>query len=152
LAYRAQYSQPVVDAFCAWVHEQRQDPGRLPSDPLTKALAYAHEREGPLRVFLSDPAVPIDTNHLERALRVIPMGRRNWHFCWSGAGARHVGTIQSLLTTCLLQGINPYTYLVDVLQRIGEHPASEVIALTPRMWKERFAAAPLTSDLQCHGR
>ncbi|MDZ7787028.1 MAG: IS66 family transposase [Halofilum sp. (in: g-proteobacteria)] len=151
LAYRAEHSRAVVDAFFAWVHEQRQDPGRLPSDPFTKALAYAHEREGPLRVFLSDPAVAIDTNHLERALRVIPMGRKNWHFCWSEAGARHVGTIQSLLTTCRLQGINPYTYLVDVLQRIAEHPASDVIALTPRVWKERFADAPLGSDVLRHG-
>jgi len=152
LAYRAEHSKPVVDALFAWVHEQRQDPGRLPRDPFTKALAYAHEREGALRVFLSDPAVPIDTNHLERALRVIPMGRRNWQFCWTEAGARHVGTIQSLLTTCRLQGINPYTYLVDVLQRIGEHPASDVIALTPRVWAERFAGAPLTSDVLRHER
>lgn len=151
LAYRTEHSKPLVDAFFAWIHEQRQDPGRLPSDPFTKALAYAHEREGALRVFLSEPAVPIDTNHLERALRVIPMGRRNWHFCWTEAGARHVATLQSLLTTCRVQGINPYTYLVDVLQRIGEHPAHDVIALTPRVWKERFAAAPLTSDLQCYG-
>ncbi|TQE93133.1 MAG: transposase domain-containing protein, partial [Spiribacter salinus] len=67
------------------------------------------------------------------------------------AGARHVGTLQSLLTTCRLKGINPYTYLVDVLQRIAEHPASDVVALTPRLWKERFAAAPLTSDLLRHG-
>ena len=151
LAYRAEHSKPVVDAFFAWVFDQRQDPGRLPTDPFTRALAYAHEREGALRVFLSDPAVAIDTNHLERALRVIPMGRKNWHFCWSEAGAHHVGTLQSLLTTCRLQGINPYTYLVDVLQRIGEHPASDVIALTPRVWKQRFAGAPLSSDLLPHG-
>ena len=152
LAYRAEHSKPVVDTFFGWVYEQRQDPGRLPSAPLTKALAYVHQREGALRVFLSDPAVPIDTNHLERALRVIPMGRRNWLFCWTEVGAEHVGTLQSLLTTCRLHGINPYTYLVDVLQRIGEHPASDVIALTPRAWKQRFAHAPLTSDLERHGR
>jgi Transposase IS66 family len=47
----------------------------LPSNPLTKALAYARERRGGLEVFLTDPEVPIDTNHLERALRAIPMGR-----------------------------------------------------------------------------
>lgn len=151
-AYRAAHSRPVVDAFFEWVYEQRQDPARLPSDPLTRALAYAHEREGALRVFLDDPAVPIDTNHLERALRVIPMGRKNWNFCWSEVGARHVATLQSLLTTCRLQGVDPYTYLVDVLQRISCHPAADVIELTPRLWKERFAATPLTSDVMCHDR
>ncbi|WP_220783857.1 IS66 family transposase, partial [Shewanella sairae] len=74
-------------------------------------------------VFLSDPAVPIDTNHLERALRVIPMGRKNHLFCWTELGAEQLGMLQSLLVTCRLQGINPYTYLVDVLQRVGQHPA-----------------------------
>ena len=39
--------------------------GLLPSQPFTKALAYAAEREGALRVYLSDASVAIDTNHLE---------------------------------------------------------------------------------------
>ncbi|MFV8836712.1 IS66 family transposase [Aquisalimonas sp. APHAB1-3] len=150
LAFRAEHARPRVDAFFAWVWEQRQREDLLPSNPLAKALAYAHEREGPLRVFLGDAAVPIDTNHLERALRVIPMGRKNWNFCWTELGARHVGTLQSLLTTCRLQGVNPHTYLVDVLQRISRHPARDIIALTPRVWKERFAHDPLTSDVERH--
>jgi len=49
--------------------------------------------------------------------------------------------------TCKLQGDNPYTYLVDVLQRISEHPASQVIDLTPRVWKEKFSHDPMKSDL-----
>jgi len=87
------------------------------------------------------------TNHLERALRVIPMGRRNWLFTWTELGAKHVGIVQSLLTTCRLHEINPYDYLVDVLQRVGSHPASRVSELTPRLWKQRFASNPLRSDL-----
>jgi hypothetical protein len=75
------------------------------------------------------------------------MGRRNWLFCWSEVGAAWVATIQSLLVTCRLQGVDPYTYLVDVLQRVGDHPASEVIELTPRRWKERFADQPLRSEV-----
>jgi hypothetical protein len=63
----------------------------------------------------------MDTNHLERALRVIP-----------------------------LHGVNPYHYLVDVLQRVAPHPAKDVIDLTPRVWKDKFADTPLTSDLQQH--
>jgi hypothetical protein len=98
-------------------------------------------------VFLEDPDVPLGTNHLERALRPIPMGRRNWLFCWSELGAAHVGVIQSLISTCKLQDVDPYAYLVDVLQRVDVHPANDVIALTPRLWKEKFAANPMRSDL-----
>ena len=109
-------------------------------------------RTDPLKVYLSDPDVPIDTNHLERALRPIPMGRKNWLFCWTELGAQQVGIIQSLLVTCKLHGVNPHIYLVDVLQRISQHPASRVIELTPRVWKEKFADSPLRSDLDHRDR
>jgi len=58
-----------------------------------------------------------------------------------------VGIVQSLLATCRLHDINPYDYLVDVLQRVGQHSASHVEELTPRQWKQRFAASPLRSML-----
>ena len=123
LEYRSGHALPVVDAFFGWCHDQRQRLDLVNSAPLAKALVYADGRQAQLRVYLGDPDVPIDTNHLERALRVIPMGRKNWLFCWTEVGARHVGIIQSLLTTCRLQGVDPYAYLVDVLQRVSLHPA-----------------------------
>jgi len=58
-----------------------------------------------------------------------------------------VGAIQSLVVTCQLQGVGCYPYLVDVLQRVDRHPASRVIELTPRVWKELYAENPLRSDL-----
>jgi transposase len=146
-AWRMEHSVPIVDAFFAWVSQQRQRPELLPSNPFTKALVYVHEREASLRVFLNNPGVAIDTNHLERALRVIPMGRKNHLFCWSELGAEQLGMLQSLVVTCRLHGINPYDYLVDVLQRVSRHPARDVAALTPRCWKARFAANPLRSDV-----
>ena len=66
------------------------------------------------------------------------------------SAARRVGIIQSLLVTCRLHGVDPYTYLVDVLQRISEHPAKRVRELTPRMWKSLFAHDPLPSALGHH--
>jgi hypothetical protein len=101
----------------------------------------------PLTVYLTDPEVPIDNNQLERALRVIPMGKKAWLFCWTELGARHVGIMQSLIVTCKLHDIDPYDYLVDVLQRVGQHPASRVHELTPRLWRQHFAANPLRSAL-----
>ena len=75
LARRTERCRPKVEAFFAWCDEQLQDRSLLPSNPFTKALGYALERRTELSVFLGDPDVPIDTNHLERALRPIPMGR-----------------------------------------------------------------------------
>ena len=148
LHFRTEHTLPIVSAFWAWCYAQRQRTDYLPSDPLAKALQYAWDRRSQLQVFLADPDVPIDTNHLERALRVIPMGRRNYLFCWTELGAKHVGVIQSLIVTCKLHDIDPYVYLVDVLQRVGQHPDSRIEELTPRVWKQLFASNPLRSDLE----
>ena len=145
--HRLTHSKPLVEQFFEWVDSQFEQQGLLPSNPLTKALAYTRERKAGLEVFLTDPDVPMDTNHLERSLRPIALGRRNWLFCWTEVGAQHAGIVQSLLATCRLHGIDPYTYLVDVLQRVGQHPAARVAELTPRLWKQHFADTPLRSDL-----
>jgi transposase len=147
LAYRTAHSEPVVQTFWRWCDEQCHRPDLLPGNPLSKALKYARERRVSLQVFLSDPEVPVDTNHLERALRPIPMGRRNWLFCWTELGAKQVGIIQSLIATCKLHGVDVYTYLVDVLQRVSQHPAKDAIDLTPRVWKTKFAHDPMRSDI-----
>jgi len=122
--YRLTHSKPVVAKFFDWIDQQFQRQGLLPSNPFTKALAYTRERRACLEVFLTDAEVPINTNHLERALRAIPMGRKNWMFCWTELGAKHVGIVQSLIVTCRLHDIDPY--LVDVLQRVAytQPPAS----------------------------
>ena len=74
--------------------------------------------------------------------------RKNWLFCWTEVGAKHAGIVQSLIAKCRLQGIDPYTYLIDVLQRVGQHPAARVEELTPRRWKALFADSPLRSERQ----
>jgi hypothetical protein len=148
LRARRERSLPVVEEFFEWLGTELTDLTILPSSPFSKAASYAIERKDSLCVYLSDAAVPIDTNHLERALRPIPMGRKNWLFCWTEVGAEYVGKIQSLIVTCRLHGINPYTYFVDVLQRVSITKASDVADLTPIRWKELFAHQLLKSALE----
>jgi len=145
LLYRAVHCKPIVDRFFAWLADAFHDHLLLPSSPFTKAANYALEREKALKVFLENPDVPLDTNHLEREIRPIALGRKNWLFCWTEMGAQQVAVVQSLLRTCRMHGIDPYTYLVDVLQRIATHPAKNVHQLTPRLWKEHFADDPMRS-------
>ncbi len=144
---RGEKSKIIVAEFFAWLDEQLAEHALLPKNPFTRAARYATKRKKDLEVFLSNPDVPMDTNHLERALRVIPMGRKNWMFCWTELGAKKVGQIQSLISTCVLHDIDPYTYLIDVLQRVDSHPQSRVAELTPRLWKDKFGDDPLRSIL-----
>ena len=147
LEQRAKHCKPIVENFFEWVRTELQQRVLLPSNPFTGAAEYVLAREKQLRVFLEYPDVPIDTNHLEREIRPIALGRKNWMFCWTEIGAKYIGIFQSLIATCRLQEVDPYTYLVDVLQRVEDHPASDVAALTPRLWKERFADNPRRSDI-----
>jgi hypothetical protein len=147
LEYRVEHTKPIVDAFFVWLEETLRDRILLRSNRFTKAADYVIERKNALYVFLENPAVPIDTNELEREIRPIAVGRRNWLFCWSEIGAEYVGIVQSLIRTCRLQGVDPCTYLTDVLQRVATHPAADVHLLTPRLWKQTFAASPLRSDV-----
>lgn len=140
-------AKPRVEAFFTFIDQQFTELGLKPATPFTKALGYVRDRKQELSVFLTDPDVALDTNHLERALRVVPMGRKAWMFCWTELGARDVGIVHSLIVTCRLHGIDVYSYLVDVLQRVAEHPANRVEELTPRHWKALFSQNPLHSPL-----
>jgi len=143
--YRAEYAKPVVDRIFVELKRAFEENILLPRSPFTQAANYTLEREASLRVFLENPAVPVDTNAIEREIRPIAIGRKNWMFSWTEVGVKHLGVLQSLVSTCRLQGIDPYTYLVDVLQRVDSHPQSQVHQLTPRIWKTIFAENPLHS-------
>ena len=148
LAYRGEYSKDIVEAFMLWCESIAQRPDLIALDsPIVPAVNYVLNRRAALKVFLENPDVPLDTNHVERTLRIIPMGKKNWLFSWTEVGAHRVGILQTLLVTCKLQGVDPYVYLVDVLQRIDRHPAKDIDQLTPRLWKEHFADNPLRSDI-----
>jgi hypothetical protein len=144
---RMRESRPVVEGLFAWLRSTVEQKVLLHNDPFTKAAHYALQRERALQVYLKNPKVPIDTNHIERQIRPLALGRKNWMFCWTEIGARYVGMVNSLIATCRQHQIDPYTYLVDVLQRIDTHPAMEVHRLTPRLWKDEFANQPLRSDI-----
>jgi transposase len=145
--YRGEHGKLLVDGFFTWLHEAFTQRILLPTNPFTVAAHYALKREAALRIFLENPDVPIDTNHIERQIRPVAIGRKNWLFCWTEIGAHYAGIANSLIATCRLHDVDPYEYFVDVLQRVDTHPAFEVHRLTPRLWKQEFAPNPLQSDL-----
>lgn len=79
LEYRAMHCKPVIDGFFHWLLEVSEKHLLLTSSPFTKAMNYALERDKALRVFLENPNVPVDTNHLEREIRPIAVGRNYDH-------------------------------------------------------------------------
>jgi hypothetical protein len=136
LVHRVEQERPVVDEFFRWLKAEVGTDLLLPTNRFRKAANYAIEREQGLRVYLSNPDVQIDTNHIEREIRPIPLGRKNWLFCWTEVGADAVAIFETLIGSCKLQGVNPFDYLVDVLSRLDSHPNARVHQLTPREWAQ----------------
>lgn len=138
-------SLQVVDDYFIWLKGFSGNPEIARSTEFRNALSYSIEREHSMREFLKNPSLELDTNHLEREIRPIAIGRKNWLFCWTEVGAESLCAAQSLVRTCLLQGVDPRTYLIDVLQRLTLHRADDedVSDLIPRLWKDLYGMNPI---------
>jgi len=99
-------------------------------------LLYALARWSALCRFLDDGR--IDT--VERAIRPIALGRKNHLFAGSDGGAARWATVASLLATAKLNGVEPFAYLKDVLERLSNgHPMSQLDDLLPWNWARSSA-------------
>ena len=59
------------------------------------------------------------------------LGRRNYLFAGSDAGGERAANIYSLISTALLNEMDPYLYLRQLLERIAEHPINRIAELLP---------------------
>jgi transposase len=139
-ARRQAEARPLLERFRAWLDEQVGVV--LPKSPIGEAVTYARGQWTALIRYLEDGALAIDNNAAERALRRVVTGRKNWLFCGSDVGGTRAAILYSVVATCKAHGIDPWTYLRDVLERIPTHPNRRRAELLPRAWKAARAAHP----------
>ena len=104
----------------------------LPKSLLGKAITYTRNRKAIIRNYLYELRFQSDTNGVERQIRPITMGRRNYLFVGSEETA---AILLSLIATCKANKINPFEYLKDVLSRINSHPHKKLAELLPQNWQ-----------------
>jgi transposase/uncharacterized protein YukE len=132
---RETHSRPKVEAFRVWAEQQlTRIPGK--SD-LAKAFRYGLSRWSSFCLFLQDGRVSIDNNAAERALRPIGIGRKNWLFAGAESGAETLARAMTLIETAKMNGVNPQTYLTDILDRIHDHKINRLDELLPWNWRPR---------------
>ncbi|MCP1121488.1 transposase domain-containing protein, partial [Robbsia andropogonis] len=73
----------------------------------------------------------IDNNAVERALRAVALGRKNYLFAGSESGGDRAAAMYSLIGTAKLNGIEPEAYLREVLTRLADHPVNQIDDLLP---------------------
>jgi hypothetical protein len=130
---RQEQSKPVLEEISGRLDDWSIEV--LPKSPIGQAVGYARGQWIALNRYIDDGDLDIDNNLAERVLRAVAIGRRNWLFAGSDAGAERAAIIYSLIASCKLCEIDPFEYLRDVLDRVSTHPAKRIIELTPSGWK-----------------
>jgi len=106
----------------------------LPKSPMGKAITYSLNQWNFLLRYADDPILDIDNNLAERTLRMVVIGRKNYMFAGSEAGAKRAAIIYSLVASCKLNDIDPFAYFDNVLRKVSTHPASRIDELLPNNW------------------
>jgi transposase len=130
-------AKPLFDDLEIWLHAQL--PKISGKSELAKAIRYALTRMKKLRPYLDHGFLEIDNNSAERAMRCVALGRKNYLFVGSEGGGKSAAIAYTLIETAKLNGVNPQTWLTDILGRIAEHKITRLDELMP--WRYAATAA-----------
>jgi transposase len=138
LALRRSASAAAVERIADWLKQQK--PRHPPKGPLGQAIQYTLGQWRALQSFLEEPRVPLDNNWSERALRPAALGRKNYLFFGADEPGENIAGLYSLVQSCEVNGVDPQSYLADVIVRVKHHPQARIDELLPHLWR-----APNTS-------
>ena len=110
---------------------QFQYQNALPKSAFGKALYYLLQRKEKLTHYLRDGRLQIDNNLVENSVRPLALGRKNYLFAGSHAGAERIAMMYSFFASCRKQGINPVEWLYDTLTNIATQPVNRIEELLP---------------------
>jgi transposase len=109
-------SQPVLDAFLAWLNEMY--PEVLPKSAFGQAIKYCLNQWNKLEAFMQDGRLELDNNRGERSIKPFVIGRKNWMFANTTRGARASAIIYSIVETAKENGLNPFHYLSYLFEKL----------------------------------
>ena len=140
VAVRQAETRPLMASLWSWLIERLE--GISAKSSLAAAIRYTVGHWQGLTVFLIDGRVEVDNNTAERCIRPIPLGRKNTLFAGSHTGGERWAVLASLINTAKMHGLDPQTYLADVLDRIvsGRTKVNALSELLPWHWKAARAA------------
>ena len=125
-AYRSNQSRPI----CARIHRVLQ----RWSITRRKAIHYVLDQWESLEVYLQDPLIEIDNNLVENAIRPTALGKKNWLFFGAANAGERGAVIYSIIESCRRHGVEPYSYLRDVLTRLPSMTNRQIKDIVPKAW------------------
>jgi len=134
MLFRSQHSRMVVERLERLFIKLK--PRYLPQSAMGKAIRYGLNQWSMLEKYLDHGEVEIDNNLVENAIRPTAIGKKNWLFMGSEEAGERNAVIYTLVENCRMHGIEPYTYLKDVLERLPTTTNQTVEELTPLNWQK----------------
>jgi transposase len=131
---RNKRSAPIVERFFSWC--DAEFPQLMEDAPIYDGVRYSRNQREGLTRFLRDGRLPLDNNVSERELRRQAVGRKNWIFLGSDEGGRTNAVFTSLLASCRMLGVEPWSYLRDLLCVLPRWPRHQLLELAPVNWAE----------------
>lgn len=137
---RQKRSRPAADAlFASAAVDLATVP---PKTRLGQALGYLLGQKASLRRCLTEPVAALDNNAVERAIRPLKLGAKNWLFIGHPNAGPRLAQLFTLVENCRLVGLDPEAYLIDIIARLPDHPMKRIDELLPAAWlKARGQAA-----------
>jgi transposase len=126
---REREAKPELTALFTWLIEIRAKVAQ--GSATAKAMDYTLKRRVALCRYAESGHLPIDNNPVENAIRPIAIGKKNWLFAGSARAGRRAAAIQSLFATARLNGLDPYRWLKETLEKLPAWPNSRIDALLP---------------------
>jgi len=145
LEARQKEAKPILAEIKTVLDEYKKEV--LPKNPIGKAVTYALNQWDALVRYTEDPMLNIDNNISERTLRMVVIGRKNYMFAGSEAGAERAAIIYSLVASCKLMGHDPFAYFNDVLRKVSTHRADKIDELLPSNWTPPLKKAKTEEEI-----
>ena len=137
---RLEQEKPVLDALLSWANEMQAK--TAPKSALGKVIHYLLEQWSYLTRYLEDGRLELSNNRAERSMKPFVMGRKNWLFANTPGGAQASSVIYSLIETAKENGLDPYRYLLWILQNAPQ------LSKTDEAWAEKLL--PANAPEECY--
>jgi transposase len=144
-ARRDEQSLPHVDELYRWIHDLH--PSLVPKTPLHVATQYAINQEQAWRRCFTNGRFEIDNGEVERRIRPVALGRKNYLFAGSDKGAERLAIAYTVFGSCHMCRVNPLAWSNDVLAKLQDGwPMARLDELLPDAWAKSHADDPETAS------
>ena len=139
LALRQKESVVVLGAIRQWL-DTKTAPAVLPKSDFAEVVQYVNNSWKALVSYAQTGYVPIDNNALERLMKQVALGRKNWLFVGNVEAGERAAQLMSLVSSAKRHDLDVWFYLKDILERLlaGE---TDYRTMLPDVWKQSHPEA-----------